>query len=243
MITSLENEKVKNIVKLRKKKNRDSSNTFVVEGDHLVREVLKEDLVLEIYGLEGEDFSFDFPITYVNSNVMKKMSELESIPSVIALCKKKNESTIVGNKILLLDDIQDPGNLGTMIRSSVAFGVTCIILSPNTVDCYNSKVIRSTQGMFCHIPILTMDIEDSIKIIREKNIPIYGTNVVNGVDVSSLDKSKRKKYCLVMGNEGNGVDKKIQLMCDKNLYIPMDSKVESLNVGVACSILLYELGR
>ena len=243
MITSLENEKVKNIIKLHKKKNRDLTNTFVVEGEHLVREVYSEGLIIELFILEGEDVLFDVPYTYVSSNVMNKMSELDSYTTMIALCKKKDYSEIVGNRILLIDDIQDPGNLGTIIRSSVAFSVDTIVLSKNTVDLYNSKVIRSTQGIFCHIPILTMDIEDALKKVRDMNIPIYGTNVVNGIDVRCLDKKDKNKYCLIMGNEGNGVHKKIQMMCDKNLYISMNSKVESLNVGVACSILLYELER
>ena len=241
MITSLENEKVKNVIKLQKKKNRDLSSTFLVEGEHLVREVYKEGLILELFVLEDVFVDFDISYTVVSMDVMKKMSEMDSSPTMIAVCKKMEYSDIVGRKILLLDDIQDPGNLGTIIRSSVAFSVDTIVLSTHSVDLYNSKVIRATQGMFCHIPILRMDLLDAIKILREKNIPLYGTSVVNGVDVSLLKNEEKKKYCLVMGNEGNGVRKDIQMICDKNLYIPMNSNVESLNVGVACSILLYEL--
>ncbi|MBR2828228.1 MAG: RNA methyltransferase [Bacilli bacterium] len=243
MITSLENEKVKNVIKLQKKKYRDLSSTFIVEGEHLVREVYKEGLILELFVLEDVSVDLNVSYTVVSLDVMKKMSEMDSYPTMIAVCKKMEYSNIDGDKILLLDDIQDPGNLGTIIRSSVAFSVDTIVLSEQSVDLYNSKVIRATQGMFCHIPIIRMDLLDAIKKIREKNIPLYGTNVVNGVDVSLLKNEEKKKYCLVMGNEGNGVKKDIQMICDKNLYIPMNSKVESLNVGVACSILLYELGK
>ena len=95
--------------------------------------------------------------------------------------------------------------------------------------------------MFCHINIITMDLEEAISTIKSKNIPVYGTNVVNGSDVSSV--TDKSSYALVMGNEGNGVKEHIQDLCDKNLYIPMKEVCESLNVGVACSILLYELGR
>ena len=123
----------------------------------------------------------------------------------------------------------------------MAFGVDTIILSSDTVDLYNPKVIRSSEGMFCHINIITMDLEEAINTIKNMNISVYGTNVVNGEDVSSI--TDKSSYALVMGNEGNGVSQSIQELCDKNLYIPMKDNVESLNVGVACSILLYELGR
>jgi TrmH family RNA methyltransferase len=158
----------------------------------------------------------------------------------LAVCEKSNSKEIIGNKILLLDGIQDPGNLGTIIRSSVAFGVTTIILSPDTVDLYNPKVIRSSEGMFCHINVITMDLEEAINIIKTKNIIVYGTDVVDGEDVSEVN--DKTSYALIMGNEGNGVKSNIQELCYENLYIPMQETCESLNVGVACSILLYELG-
>ena len=145
------------------------------------------------------------------------------------------------NKVILLEGIKDLGNLGTIIRSSVAFGVDTIILSEDTVDLYNPKVIRATEGMFCHINIISMDLEEAISKIKSMGIKVYGTNVVDGVDVCTI--TDKKSYALIVGNEGNGVKEKIQEMSDMNLYIPMKDKCESLNVGVACSILLYELGK
>ena len=239
IITSLENNKIKDLVKLQTKKYRDSTSTFLVEGYHLVEEVYKAGIVKEVFVLEGTSIDLDIPVTYVSSEVMKKISTTDTVIDVVALCEKKDSNEIVGNKLLLLDDIQDPGNLGTIIRSSVAFNVDTIILSPNTVDLYNPKVLRSTQGMFCHINIITMDLVEAINTIKSKGISVYGTNVNNGIDVRSIDNTS--SYALIMGNEGNGVKEYIQDMCDKNLYIEMNSKAESLNVGVACSILLYEL--
>ena len=150
---------------------------------------------------------------------------------------------IVGNKIVLLDGIQDPGNLGTIIRSSLAFNVSCIVLSKTCVDLYNPKVLRATQGMIFHIPIIIKDTKDVIDDMYEKKIPVYGTSVVNGIIPKNLTSEEKSKFCLIMGNEGNGLSNELLKLCDKNLYIPMNSKVESLNVSVACSILLYELGR
>lgn len=241
IVTSLENNKIKDLVKLQAKKYRGSTNMFLVEGEHLVEEVFKAGLLKEIFVVDGDSFSIDVPITYVSSDVMKKISTTDTYTNVVGLCEKKNSNEIIGDKILLLDDIQDPGNLGTIIRSSVAFNVDTIILSPNTVDLYNSKVLRSTQGMFSHINIITMDLVEAINTIKSLGITVYGTNVNNGEDVRNI--SDTSSYALIMGNEGNGVKDYIQDMCDKNLYIKMSNNTESLNVGVACSILLYELER
>ncbi len=239
IITSLDNNKVKEVVKLQSKKYRDLTNSFVVETKHLVDEVIKCGIVKDIFVVSDEQV--DNSINYVTEDVMKKMSTMDSPSTVLAVCEKSNSKEIIGNKILLLDGIQDPGNLGTIIRSSVAFGVTTIILSPDTVDLYNPKVIRSSEGMFCHINVITMDLEEAINIIKTKNIIVYGTDVVDGEDVSEVN--DKTSYALIMGNEGNGVKENIKSLCDKNLYIPMKDTCESLNVGVACSILLYELGR
>lgn len=236
VITSLENKKVKDVVKLQSKKYRDLTNSFVVETEHLINEAKKAHIVKELFLVGNE---FDSPNTnFVTEEVMKKMSTMESPSTMLAVCEKSNSSEIIGDRILLLDNIQDPGNLGTIIRSSVAFGVSTIILSLDTVDLYNPKVIRASEGMFCHVNIISMDLIDAINIIKARGIKVYGTNVVDGVDVRSVDGNS---YALVMGNEGNGVRGEIQELCDDNLYIPMNKSCESLNVGVACSILLYEL--
>ena len=240
VITSLDNKKIKDVVKLQNKKYRDLTNTFVVETTHLVEEAEKAGIVKELFLVEDEFVDRD-DTYFITKDIMKKISSMESPSNVLAVCKKSNSKEIIGSKILLLDEIQDPGNLGTIIRSSVAFGVTTIILSNDTVDLYNPKVIRASEGMFCHINIITMDLEEAIKKIKDRGIKVYGTNVVNGKEVNTI--SDKSSYALVMGNEGNGVKKHIQELCDENLYIPMNESCESLNVGVACSILLYELGR
>ena len=243
VISSLENQKVKNWVKLQQKKYRDLTSTYLVEGYHLLEEAIKASVVLEIILLDGENEINGFSCTFVTNDVMKRITSLESNIKVVAVCKKQNVSSITGDKILLLDEIQDPGNLGTIIRSSVAFDVDMILLSENTVDLYNPKVLRSTQGMHFHIPILSVNAFKALTFLKESGYIILGTNVIGGTDARKLNYSSLNKFCLVMGNEGNGIRKNISELCDENLYIPMSEKVESLNVGVACSILLYELGR
>ena len=199
-------------------------------------------VLLQLIVLENTVVPFSFEnVLFVTHDVMKKISSLENPPSMMGVCKKKEYTEIVGEKVVLLEGIQDPGNLGTIIRSSLAFGVTSLVLSPTCVDCYNSKVLRGTQGMIFQLPIVVMDIKDAISQMREKNIPIYGTSVVGGVDAASV--REKNRFCLVMGNEGSGVSQDVLSLCDQNLYIPMENSVESLNVGVACSILLYEMSR
>ena len=241
MISSLDNEKVKKLVKLQKRRYRELYKEYIVEGEHLISEAFKVGSILEIFVVEGYDYNADCPITIVSRNVMKKISTMDSPSNVVALCKKTINKSI-GKKILLLDELQDPGNLGTIIRSSVAFGIDTIILSENTVDLYNPKVLRATQGMYNFINIFSMNSKDAIEKIKSKNIKVYGTNVNNGIDIKSLSDDDKRSFCLIVGNEGNGVREDIQMMCDSNIYIKMNKNVESLNVGVASSILLYELG-
>ena len=239
VITSLNNEHIKELNKLKEKKYRDLTNTFLIEGEHLVYEAIKKSLVKELIVLEGEDFYCDdVLITFVSKEVMKKLSSMDSYPNVIGVCNKKEDDNI-GDRILILDDIQDPGNLGTIIRSAVAFDVDTIILSPRTVDLYNSKVIRSTQGMLFYVNIVVKELDNTIKELKENGYKIYGTKVDNGVDVKNI--SVHDKYALVIGNEGNGMSKIVSDLCDEYLYIKMNDNVESLNAGVAASILLYEL--
>ena len=238
IITSLSNNKIKDICKLKEKKYRDSTNTFLIEGEHLVEEAYKNNLLKEIIVLEGYNYNYEVDIIYVNDSVMKKISSMDSIPSIIGICEKKDNNK-VGNSILILDGIQDPGNLGTIIRSSVAFNIDTIVLSTNTVDLYNPKVIRSTQGMIFNTNILVKDIYNFIKELKSSNYIIYGTKVDNGIDVRNINIPS--KYALVIGNEGNGISNNISNLCDSFLYIKMNDKVESLNAGVATSILLYEI--
>ena len=240
LITSLENNKIKKYIKLKQKKYRELDKLFLIEGEHLVFEAFKSNKLYDFLVLENYNFDIDFNYTNVSLNVMKKLSDMESIPKIIGVVKIEDNDNVMGDKVLILDDIQDPGNLGTIIRSSVAFNVTDIVLSLNTVDLYNDKVIRSSQGMLFKVNVIRKDIKEVINKLKKDNYLIFGTNVSSGVDVRSI---KALKYALVMGNEGQGVKKEIQDMCDKNIYIEMNSKCESLNVGVATSILLYELNR
>ncbi len=244
IITSLDNEKVKMLKKLQKKKYRDEYNLFIVEGEHLAIEAFRAGVLEELILEEGTDLPFPSPYGYYSREVLSKISALDTPSSVMALCRKRDRDgeEVEGNRILVLDDIQDPGNLGTIIRSALAFGVTTIVLSEETVDLYNPKVLRATQGMIFHTNIIVRNVYDWVRMIKASDFKVYGTCVDGGVDVKSLIPNDKEKFVLIVGNEGNGVKRRILDLCDENLYIKMNADVESLNVAVATSILLYELG-
>lgn len=243
LITSLDNDKIKSYMKLKDRKYRKKTKTFIVEGLHLVLEAYKSGSIIELILEKDEVLPLDVPCVYVTNEIINKISSLDAPSNIMALCKMNESTEIKGEKILLLDEIQDPGNLGTIVRSSLAFDVDTIIMSPDTVDLYNPKVLRSTQGMIFHLNIITKSLDEAIDQLKNNEYPIYGTRVEYGSDVRTLNKKDKKRYALVMGNEGNGIRREILDKCDKFLYIDMNEKVESLNVAVATSILLYELNR
>jgi len=242
LITSLDNKKVKLYTSLNETKNRNPNKLFLVMGEHLIREAISVNNLVDILVLENYEIDFDvnMEITYVTESIMKKISKMPSIPKVVGVCKIIDNNKLNGNRILLLDNIQDPGNLGTIIRSSVAFNIDTIVLSNDTVDLYNDKVIRSTQGLLFHTNIIRRDLVEVINELKEKGYDILGTNVHNGTNLSEI---KTNKFALLMGNEGQGLKEELQNMCDKNIYIPMNNNCESLNVAVATSIILYELNK
>lgn len=238
VVTSLDNKRIKNLSKLLIKKYRDEEGKFLVEGEHLVEEAYKAGVLLEVVKCEDYIGEYDVPTTLVTYEVIKKLSNTQSPQRIIGVCKKLEEKEI-GNKVLVLEDLQDPGNLGTIIRSSVAFNVDTIIVSNNTVDIYNDKVLRSSEGMLFHINIVKRDINYILDELHSNGYILYGTKVDGGTNIKEINVSE--KFAVIMGNEGAGVSNDTLDKCDKYLYIPMNNNCESLNVGVATSIILYEL--
>ena len=237
LITSINNDTVKELVKLHDKKYRDINNNFFVEGKDMCDIAYECGLLREIYLLDGTSNIYDgIPVTYVSDNVMKKISNMESVSKYFGICSKKIEEEI-GNRILVLDDIQDPGNLGTIIRSAVAFNFDTVVISNGTVDLYNPKVVRSTKGMLFNINIIKRDIVSFLKELD--NYIIYGTDVNNGINIKN--ENIPSKMVLVIGNEGRGISDNVRECCHKFVYIGMNNKCESLNAAVSASILMYEV--
>ena len=240
VITSLDNKRIKNYAKLLNKKYREQEGLFLVEGEHLVIEAKNAGCLVEVIKCEDYDMDFDVSTTLVTYEVIKKLSNTLNPQKVIGVCKMLDNKDI-GNKVLILEDIQDPGNLGTIIRSSVAFNVDTIVLSNNAVDMYNDKVLRSSEGMIFHIDTVKMDVSECIDKLHEEGYEIYGTKVDGGTTLTEI--TVGDKYAVIMGNEGAGVRLSTLDKCDKYIYIPMNTECESLNVGVATSIILYEMNK
>ncbi|MGX2960811.1 TrmH family RNA methyltransferase [Peribacillus sp. JNUCC 23] len=246
-IESVKNQKVKQWKKLLTKKEREQTGTYLIEGFHLVEEALKEsDIVREVivsieavipgkFKLEGTE------VTYVTSEVLHAISDTETPQGIAAICdqKKIRFEDLSPKKVLLIDAVQDPGNIGTMIRTADAAGIDAVILGEGCADAYNPKVIRSTQGSIFHMPVLKGNLTEIIGTLKEQNIPVYGTALEKAVSYDQVEKSET--FALLVGNEGQGVDKKLLAQTTQNLYIPIFGKSESLNVGIAAGILMYHL--
>lgn len=239
--TSTQNEYIKKLKKLNTKKYRDETGFFLVEGEHLVLEAYKSGRLEKLVLLENDSFDLSVPKIYLAPNVMKFISELETPPTIMGICKKSADTLEYGDKVLILDNIQDPGNLGTIIRSAVAFNVNTLILGNDCVDLYNSKVVRASQGMLFKINIARKNLIDFIPDLKQKNYKIFSTNVKNGKSLKNVEKPS--KSAIIMGNEGLGVKDEISSLADEYLYIDMNANCESLNVAVATSIILYELDK
>lgn len=241
LYTSTQNEKIKNLRKLNNKKYRDENSLFLIEGEHLVLEAYKNGYLKELLLEENTNLNINVPTNYLTRNVMKFISELDNPSNIMGVCTKLVEQEELENKILVLDNVQDPGNLGTIIRSAVAFNIDTIILSDDTVDLYNSKVIRASQGMIFKINIVRKSLLEVIPNLKKQGYRIYTTNVKNGKSLKNVEKVS--KFAIIMGNEGLGVKESISSLADDFLYIDMAKDCESLNVAVAASIILYELDK
>ena len=172
------------------KKYRDEYKMFIVEGEHLVKEAYKNNCLIEVFSLEQSGYENE---TIITPNVMKKIASLASSPSIIGICKMKDNDIIVGDKILILDNIQDPGNLGTIIRSAVAFNIDTIVLSTDTVSLYNEKTIRATQGMLFYANVITKNLKEFIPLLKNNGYKIYTTNVNNGISIKKFRNTENSK--------------------------------------------------
>ena len=239
IIESLENDKVKLWKKIRTSKYINEYGKYIIEGYHLVEEALKTGYVLELILLKDIDYDTKNITThYVSEKVMKSISLLPSVPPIMAVVKV-NENKELGKKIVILDDVQDPGNIGTIIRNAVAFNASSVILSSNSVSPYNDKLIRASQGMCFHINVIKSDIKTLIKELKKEGLTIYATCLDGSIEMSEVNFNK--EYAVIFGNEGEGISKEIQELSDVRVRIDMNPSCESLNVGVSSGIILYNL--
>lgn len=236
MITSVSNEKIKYLLNLQKRKFRDETNEFIVEGPHLVEEALKKGIVKAIYTNLSRYESYN-NVEMVNDIVMNKISEVMEPQGVIAICQKP-VSSVISDRLLMLDHIQDPGNFGTLLRSALAFGFDTVLYE-NSVDPYNAKVIRSTQGALFQLHLLETNLLEFID--NHPEYIYYGTSLKDAFSLTTVPR-KDTLVAIILGNEGAGVRQELLNKTALNIFIDIDT-VESLNVAVAGSIIMYHLRR
>lgn len=241
-ITSLTNAKVKQWVKYKEKKHREKDRKFLIEGEHLLQEAYAAGILETLIVRNDVEvcIEVDLPCYEVSEEVMDKLSFHVSKEKVMGVChypefEHKNEK-----KVILLDGVQDPGNVGTIIRSAYSFGYEHIYLSQACADAYNDKVIRSTQGALFHFPVERVDLVECVKQLKEQGIKVLATSLQESRTLSEIE--PQEAYALVFGNEGSGVSEEILALSDQNMIIEMN-RFESLNVSIAAGICMYVMNQ
>lgn len=243
MITSVKNETIKQYAKLHKKKYREQAGSFLVEGLHLVEEAWNSDWQVEAIIIQ-EDFTshLEIPteiITLVSENVMQYLSNTKTPQGIIAIVKMQEPVLQKKNRYVLLDAIQDPGNLGTIIRTADAAGFDAVVLGDGTVDVFNDKVIRASQGSIFHLPILQKELIDYTKTLQAEGVHVWASTLEKAAPIGTV--SIPDKVALIVGNEGNGIASELLEQADQRVHIPIYGQAESLNVSVATGIMLYQI--
>lgn len=255
-ITSKENELIKHIKKLKDKKERDASQEYVVEGIKLIAEALQEKAnIKQIVLCDDCEKTESIPkelmyeiakqeCIYVTEKIFEYISQVSTPQGILAVIEKNNQQTEIDyteDIIVALDDLQDPGNLGTILRTVDSIGITQILASKGTADAYNPKVVRSTMGAIFRIKIIECeDLEKTLKEIKKHKFKIVVSSLQTENTIYDID---YKKKVIIIGNEANGVEANIQKIADEKIKIPMLGKTESLNASVATGIILYEYVR
>jgi len=235
-ITSRMNSKVKAASLLKSGVNK----LFLVEGFHNVEMALKQGAIKEVFSLK-EMPNIDVPLHVVTKEIIDKLSSVQNPEGIVAVCEKKEGKPFSSDRLLYLDLIQDPGNVGTLLRTALSFGFHDVLLSKNSCDPYNSKVLLASQGAIFALNVKTSIVPSSedIKSLKAQGYLLLGTSLDHSVPFEGF-KVPKGKICLILGNEGKGVEKEVLALTDQNITITM-SGIDSLNVGVAGGILMHGL--
>lgn len=247
MITSKTNELIKHIKSLHQKKYREEFGEYFVEGKKLVLEAIQEKVdvqkIIICEDLFKENLNFPkYDVEYVNENVFNFISDTKAPQGILAVIKTNKKAEIFGDIIFALDDIQDPGNLGTIIRTLDCAGINTLLLSNGTVDAYNPKTIRSTMGAIYRVnAIENLDLAYELQKLKTSGYKVVVTHL--NTNKKHYDLDFNEKLVIVIGNEAKGVSEEINNLADIRVKIPMLGRTESLNASVAASLMAYEYVR
>lgn len=243
IITSKANSVVKNAKKLHQKKYRKSA--YLIEGWHLFEEAVQAGVTIEkIFALESyREQLAAFPQTvWVPEDILLDLADSQTPQGIVAVVQKEEvgQTDFSQGKFLFLENVQDPGNVGTIIRTADAAGFTGVIVSDKSADIYSLKTLRSMQGSHFHLPIYRMSSQALLKETKEAAIPVLATTLsTDSVDYRELPSIEN--FVLVMGNEGQGISPLMVESADQLVHISMKGQAESLNVAVAAGILIFHL--
>lgn len=256
VISSKDNELIKHIKKLKDKKYRDENNEYIIEGVKLIEEAVKEKAkIKKVIICEDTTRTYEIPTqitleiakydcVYVTDKIFNSITQVTNPQGIMAIIEKSVENKEIDytqDIIVVLDDVQDPGNLGTILRTVDSIGLNQIIVSKETADAFNPKVVRSTMGAIFRIRIIECEnLVQSIKDMRKHHFKLMVTSLQTDNSIYDIDFNKK---IIVIGNESNGVSKEVQDMADEKAKIPMLGKTESLNASVAAGVVMYEYVR
>ena len=248
IISSTKNEKIKELAKLQTAKGRKKAGLYLLEGEHLVEEAIKEKAPIELIVVSSnrmEDYQYLLEQTavhvlVVSEEVFQKLSMTETTQGILAAVKIENQAEPpCTGRIIVLDAVQNPGNLGTIIRTADAAGFDAVVLGAGTVDLYNDKVIRSMQGSHFHIPVFQADLREYLPVLKKQGVEVAVTALHRDSKDYSILQGK-SDVAIVVGNEGQGVSSEVIELADAVVTIPMFGKAESLNVAIASALLMYK---
>ena len=232
-IDSRQNQKIKDLVKLSQPKFSREKKLFKIEGFHALEMAQKSNVLVSVFATK-EIPNLKVPQYIVSESIMESISVTKSPQGVICVCNYIEQNELSSEKVLLLDNVSDPGNLGTLLRTALAFGYKDVILRGGCSQ-YNEKVLQSTQGA-----IFELNIINDIDLAHLKEYEVIATEIKGSVDIASL--LNVKKHVLVLGNEAHGVSKEILDLADKRVRINIEN-IESLNVAIAGAIAMYQLSK
>ena len=255
IITSKDNENIKSIKKLKERKYRDLNNEYIIEGIKILKEAIQEKAVIKkiviceeclANNIIDEKLLYEiakYDCLYVSKKIFEGLTDVSKPQGILAVVEKNNKKDINYNEdiIVALDGLQDPGNLGTILRTLDSANLSQVVVSKDTVDAYNPKVVRSTMGAIFRVNIVEAEnLKETLKEMKRHKYKVMCTDLTASKNIYEIDYTKK---ILVIGNESNGISKELLDMADEKIIIPMLGKTESLNASVATSIIVYEYVR
>lgn len=255
IITSKDNENIKSIKKLKERKYRDLNNEYIIEGIKILKEAIQEKAVIKKIVICEECLANNiiddkllyeiakYDCLYVSKKIFEGLTDVSKPQGILAVVEKNNKKDINYNEdiIVALDGLQDPGNLGTILRTLDSANLSQVIVSKDTVDAYNPKAVRSTMGAIFRVNIVEAEnLKETLKEMKRNKYKVMCTDLTASKNIYEIDYNKK---ILVIGNEANGISKELLDMADEKIIIPMLGKTESLNASVATSIIVYEYVR